>query len=117
MKTILNIGRDIGDHPNALSLREILGAVIGFGIKVDALRVIDIDGAEGCVVVESSDADSCNLYGLAALLGQDCIAVYDPIAREGTLIGPKAGAWGEFNPAYFWDINGRVLAPPVAVAA
>lgn len=34
-------------------------------------------------------------------LAQDCIAVYDPNADRGTLIGPLADNWGAFNLDYF----------------
>ena len=39
--------------------------------------------------------------GLSRALHQDCIAAYDPAAQRGGLFGPKADAWGPFNPAYF----------------
>jgi len=53
------------------------------------------------------------IYKVAAMLGQDCIAVLDcdPVEHaprydrshnlKGWLIGPRAEAWGEFNPEYF----------------
>lgn len=38
---------------------------------------------------------------LSNYLHQDCVAVYNVTTGEGKLIGPRAAAWGEFNPAYF----------------
>jgi hypothetical protein len=42
-------------------------------------------------------------------LGQDCIAVVETETREGSLIGPRAAAWGTFNPSYFLTMSGRRL--------
>jgi hypothetical protein len=41
------------------------------------------------------------LWTLSHALGQDCVAVYRPDTGKGSLIGPKADAWGDFNPAFF----------------
>ncbi len=38
---------------------------------------------------------------LSNYLHQDCVAVYNVTTGKGQLIGPRAAAWGEFNPAYF----------------
>lgn len=39
------------------------------------------------------------VYRIAERLGQDCIAVRD--RRGGRLIGPRAAAWGPFDPSRF----------------
>lgn len=41
------------------------------------------------------------VFQIAEKLGQDCIAVRD--ARGGRLIGPRAAAWGPFDPGRFLD--------------
>lgn len=38
---------------------------------------------------------------ISELLQQDCIAWYNATAYTGALLGPRAAAWGEFNPDYF----------------
>lgn len=46
----------------------------------------------------------------AGRLEQDCIAVWDPEVAEGTLVGPRAAAWGTFNPSFFLKLDGKALA-------
>lgn len=41
------------------------------------------------------------VYAMAAMLGEDCIAVYYPVAYCGRLIGPASEKWGAFNPEFF----------------
>lgn len=50
------------------------------------------------------------VHRISELAGQDCIAVWLPEHRKGRLIGPRAAAWGEFNPKLFIAPNGERLA-------
>jgi hypothetical protein len=50
-------------------------------------------------------------------LGQECIALYYPGAEFGQLIGPRAAAWGEFNPEFFLMPDGTRMAAPTSLAA
>jgi hypothetical protein len=51
-------------------------------------------------------------YEVAKRLHQDAIAQFD--GREGHLYGPNAAAWAPFNPAFFVNLDGSRLAPPLA---
>ena len=57
------------------------------------------------------------LKHIAIDLHQDCIAAYNPETGIGALIGPKAAAWGSFNPEFFILPDGNRLAGPAAQAA
>ena len=49
------------------------------------------------------------LYRVAQRLQQDCIAVYDETLQRGQLVGPRASAWGTFNPSFFLNLDGTRL--------
>lgn len=51
-----------------------------------------------------------DVYHLSAILGQDCIAVWNMATSAGALIGPRADKWGAFNPEFFLMIDGTTLA-------
>ena len=49
------------------------------------------------------------LRTLCRVLAQDCIAAVDLPSGDGRLVGPKAKAWGPFDPSQFLLPNGRPL--------
>ena len=65
--------------------------------------------------VDVSLADA--VHKVAELTGQDCIATWLPERKEGRLIGPRAAAWGAFNPEFFITPSGDRLATPLQNAA
>jgi hypothetical protein len=54
-----------------------------------------------------------DVYFLAQVLHQDCIALYAADLPAGWNIGPKADKWGPFNPEKFILLDGTRLAQPV----
>jgi hypothetical protein len=117
---LLNVGPriGIGDHVN--SVHHTLGVIeriAGFPWAY-AYVPAQYGGAEPTVVVcLKRDRDfgvspeMIRAVSLASsLLGQECIALWDPSEGRGQLIGPDADKWGAFDPAQFFDLDGRTLA-------
>lgn len=109
---ILNIGLNSasGVIP-AEQARKVLRAY-GFSILREALLESD---TEPTLVVEVSTGFATTLavlqllYQVSEELKQDCIAVYRGLTG-GALVGPRADAWGPFNPEYFLLLDGRRLS-------
>jgi hypothetical protein len=118
MNIELNIGLNIEGSLNAQSQRdsraefareaiafraEILGARRAVSTTEDTLVLsVELDGPRAGFYHA--------IYNLALNLSQDCIAVYQVDADNGALIGPNAGAWGEFNPEFFIRFASEVVA-------
>ena len=104
----INIGQD---NP-FLHQRNTVELTLVQALKhIGGVRQIRIsqDGAEPTVIIQC-DFITGSIAVLAAVLDQDCIAVFDHNTNTGTLIGDKAEAWGTFNPEYFQFITARELA-------
>lgn len=80
------------------TLRAVLDAVY----DITNVR-ISTDGDEPTVIVQFA-LHKRSLNYLCTALDQDCIAEYCHTTDRGFLLGPKAEAWGEFNPEYFQSI-------------
>ena len=110
---ILNIGlnRASGGVVTPEQARQVLRAY-GFSILREALLESD---TEPTLVAEVATGFATTLTVLRLLhrvaeeLDQDCIAVYRELTG-GALIGPRADAWGPFNPEYFLLLDGRRLS-------
>lgn len=101
MAQIINIGLD------KLSPRVALEALTSRGFPVYS-KALYWTFDEPSLVIETS-VTYADAYRLAEALGEDCIAVWYPDDQEGFLAGPKAEAWGAFNPSYFILPNGLIL--------
>lgn len=114
---ILNIGLNTPDGAIAVEeARKVLRAY-GFSILREALLESD---TEPTLVAEVATGFATTLtvlqllYQVSEELKQDCIAVYREYtlggALVGALVGPRADAWGPFNPEYFLLLDGRRLS-------
>lgn len=117
MKLILNIGLaragkpDIGPCTALRVLREA-----GFLVEASKLEQSDTERTLVAVVERRNLTDRFG-HRVAQALEQDCIAAYNPAIKgrvAGSLLGPKAAAWGAFNPAFFIMPDGRRLSHHLA---
>ena len=120
MTIILNIGLARNDNqPNHTQL-EVINELTRSGLPVRTCVVVQSETEMTAVVrlayagVTRHSAGSLRhtLHLVACFLHQDCVAVYDERAAGsgGYLVGPRASAWGEFNPTLFLLEDGRPLA-------
>lgn len=113
MSIILNIGLQISKPTGATDLvpfTEVLRALPTWHIR--DLRLLQ-SHTEKTLVVELDSAHPWVLdlaNRLALQFDQDCVAVYNTVTSEGSLIGPRADKWAPFNPAYFFFPNGDSAA-------
>jgi len=114
---ILNIGLDVATG-GRLDIADVAAVLHEHHVPLLAIREHQSDTEATAVVRLSCDplvvaAAMRAAYDIAEDLGQDCIAVYNPIIAVGQLIGPRAERWGTFNPAFFLLPDGSRLAEPV----
>lgn len=113
MEVIINVGLARGTNGNigfGTALRELTQA----GFNITQYRLLPSD-TEPTVVARATFNSARGLLHTAAfcvsvLLDQDCVALYLPAEDQGHLVGPRAAAWGEFNPEYFIQLDGTRLA-------
>jgi len=94
----------------------VLQALSANGFFAHRSEVFDSDTEPTLVVSGHSAGDIFKskdwpraAYRVAEALGQDCIAVYCDDLGAGTLAGPRAPKWGDFNPKLFITIDGTRL--------
>ena len=118
MKLILNIGLDV-KATSQIAAHVALEIVKACGLLVGKHKVVQSDTEPTLVVEASTDPTvlapfHALTHQIAADLQQDCIAVFipntDSAKSVGLLSGPRAAAWGEFNPEFFFLIDGSRLA-------
>ena len=114
MKAVLNIGRGIernGQRVRVMSVAEVVAALekrVGEIISIHAHQ----SASEPTLVVvmdaATEAAASKAVRELCADLEQDAIAY--TLDGKGHMDGPRAAAWGPFNPAYFINPDGTSAA-------
>lgn len=124
MPLILNIGRRIEATGAMLPVDTVYAALAAAGLDVLSSSHVASDTEPTIVVEVASWAD----YGIdaaqaraiarvSAALDQECIAVHDEDSHAGLLLGPRAHAWGDFNPDFFFGLDGRRLTERLPLAA
>ena len=84
----------------------------GFGITFAGFAQSDTERTLIATVSAPAGLRGTAIYhsfsAIAEALHQDCIAVFSPSHNIGSLIGPRAEAWGAFDPARFltpWSLE------------
>ena len=100
------------EHYLNIGLDKPAGGKVTKGEILAALRLCRII-QRGAIQYHESDTETTavleldkmptveRLHTLSETLEQDCIAVYSRPSCKGQLIGPRAKAWGKFNPSFF----------------
>lgn len=110
---VLNIGldwTDKGGEARQHDIRTVLGALRRFGVLPLTCDTVRSDSEPTLVIRAIIDADCIAIHQASAALEQDCIAVWNIDDEEGALIGPRADAWGRFDPDKFLTHTGDRLA-------
>lgn len=123
MRIIYNIGlqsKDADGNVIALDLEAVCEFVhelanCGFygallESRTEPTLVLDFDYAE----LREHIGTTKLAYRVCERFNQDCVAVYNTALEAGQLIGPRAESWGDFNPEYFFLVDGThpVAAQP-----
>ena len=105
---ILNIGLRRSDNGDLLSYLLVEQSLRDTGLDVRDFKLFQSDSEPTAVVVIKDQDLVC--YEIALLFKQEAVAVYNPQYKIGVLEGPKADAWGPFNPQFFLMPDGRRLS-------
>lgn len=120
MEFVLNIGLAVDATPT-IAAHVALQIVAANNFRVGKHAVHQSD-TEPTLVVEITAFDLPflvwqQLNQIAHDLQQDCIAVYSLKTHKGALAGPRAAAWGPFNPEFFITLDGTRLSAGLSKAA
>ncbi len=105
----VNVGLHVGDPANGgrvMHPDEAVSAIKAAGGNVGKTSVVQ-SGTEPTLVADlDKPFAKKDLHDLSAKLGQDAIAQRNADGT-GTLAGPKAKDWGEYNPDFFREHSGK----------
>ena len=115
---ILNIGRAVPATGAVLPGSAVYAALEARGLNLLSSTHVQSDSEPTIVAEIESWADGIGIDAAQARaiaqlsidLGQDCIASYDLSEGRGLLLGPRADAWGDFDPAFFILPDGSRLS-------
>jgi hypothetical protein len=94
----LNIGL-ASNKGGAVSARAVLQWLLA-ARKVSRVAIEQSASEQTLVARIDAPLSDAEAYALCAAFDQDCIA-QSADGSSGALLGPRASAWGEFNPSYF----------------
>lgn len=118
MSIVLNIGLARNDGKGNNRVVETLAQLEGY--VLDDVRLVN-SRTEPTLVVEVALVNlaiaAILCQRLSVALAQDCVACYSSDTGEGSLHGPKADAWGPFDPTLFYLPNSLTLAEEAAAQA
>jgi hypothetical protein len=107
---IFNVGKDVNGVKNVLTHEQILNTMKSLGLDPQHAHVVfaqpdkEFGPFEDTLVVKAKGNPNdlhLKTHILAEHLNQDAIPAKLEGAASGVLAGPKADAWGSYNPSYF----------------
>lgn len=104
---LLNVGLAVNpENARALGrerlrVLDVVGALTAMNAEILRLEVRQSNTEPTAVVEIRTDASDSILEVLSAVLWQEAVAFWDIGSERGFLLGPKASAWGPFNPEFF----------------
>lgn len=97
---ILNVGLDTRDGARPITVAAVCEALRAIGRTIVTVEVRESNTEPTAIVVIDRALSPAALAALSAQLNQEAIAQLDADG-VGILAGPKADAWGPFNPDFF----------------
>lgn len=116
---LINVGLDVSaenqqaGRPRKWSASSAASILFSYGARILHETVVESDSEQ--TVVARVEATEQAIYNAAVYLMQDAIAVFDIEEQEGKLVGPRAAKWGEFDPHYFFCLDGSRLDTQLAL--
>jgi len=113
----INVGLNVKGY--TVSAPAARGALRDAGLYIVQSNVLCSDSEPTLIAIVQVEQFvlEAAINNVCEALDQDCIAVVDMDTRQGRLIGPRAAAWGTFNPSYFLTLTGRRLNETAKAAA
>lgn len=104
----MNVGLKVDATGYVWEVNDVLEAAERCGVIAGKPTVVSSD-SEPTVVMTFASPTQKEVWQMAKVLQQDCIACYDARNWRGHLIGPNSAAWGDFDPSMFFTSTGKRL--------
>lgn len=106
---VMNVGMKVDATGYVWEMADVLDAAERCGVIIVGKPSVVNSDSEPTVVAAFAAPTSAEVWDMAKMLQQDCIATYNARTWRGRLIGPNAEAWGDFNPHMFFTSTGKRL--------